>query len=192
MSSVAATAHSRGIIRLAAFAASLLLLTVLTAKRSQAAFTDSTDNAGNSWGAGSVSLTDDDATVALFSFTGWTPTDTATRCIEVTYSGTVLPAAVRMHAATGGGLGDYLDLTVEVGTGGSFASCAGFAPTSTIYSDTLSNFSATHADYGSGLPVFTAVGTPSSQVLRVTTSLQDDDAAQGLGATATFTWETQQ
>ncbi len=192
MSSLVTSSPSRGILRLAAIAASLLLLTVLTTTRSQAAFTDSTDSAGNSWTAGSVTLTDDDSSTALFSYSGWTPTDTATNCIVVTYSGTVLPADIRLHATTTGGLDDYLDLTIELGTGGSFGNCAGFTPSSTIFSNTLTNFATTHSAYGTGLAVFTASTNPTSQSLRVTTTLQDNDAAQALSSTATFTWETQE
>lgn len=182
---------SRGILRLAAIAASLLMLTILTINRSQAAFTDTTGNTGNSWSAGSVTLTDDDAATALFSYTDWVPTDTASNCIVVTYSGSVLPATVRLHGTTTGALDDYLDLTIEVGTGGSFGSCAGFTPTSTIFNNTLSNFSASHTDYASGLAVFTAGSNPTNQAIRFTTTLQNDNAAQGLSSTAAFTWETQ-
>lgn len=192
MSSVASNSASRGLLRLAAIASSLLLLTVFTSARSQAAFTDSTDNAGNSWTAGSVTLTDDDSNTALFSYSGWTPTDTASNCIVVTYSGDVLPAAIRLHAITTGGLDDYLDFTVELGTGGSFGNCAGFTPTSTIFSSTLTNFALAHSDYASGLNVFTAATNPTSQTLRITTTLQDNNAAQGLSSTATLTWETQE
>jgi hypothetical protein len=183
---------SRGILRLAAMAASLLLLTVLTTSRTQAAFTDATDNSANSWSAGSVTLTDDDSSTALFSYTNWTPTDTATNCIVVTYSGTVLPADIRLHGTTTGGLDDYLDLIVEVGTGGSFGTCAGFTPSSTIFNNTLTNFAANHSNYGSGLAVFTAAANPTNRTMRFTTTLQNNNAAQGLSATAAFTWETQQ
>ena len=54
---------------------------------SDAAFSGTTTNAGNSVTAGVVSVSDDDAGTALFNVTGAVPGSPQTRCINVTYTG---------------------------------------------------------------------------------------------------------
>ena len=192
MISAAANPTFRGIIRLAAVAAAFLVLTVITVTRSQAAFTATTANSANSWNAGTVTLSDDDTGSTMFTISDMAPNDTNTVCLAVTYSGSIVPADVRMYGSTTGTLDDYLDTTIEIGTGGGFASCAGFTPSSTLFNNTLTNFAATHSSYASGLAAFTAATNPTTQVVRITVTLQDNNAAQGLSATATFTFEVQE
>ena len=180
-----------GTVRVVAFSAAMLLLTMLVVTRSQAAFTASTSNTGNGFTAGDLSLFDDDNGTAMFNATGMVPGATVTECITVTYDGDVTPAPVRLYGTGTGGLAQYLDLTIEVGTGGSSATCSGFAPSGTIYSGTLSQFAATRTNFANGIAAFSATGTPSARTFRFTAVVQDDDAAQGLSANAGFTWETQ-
>ena len=115
-----------GTVRVVAFSAAMLLLTMLVVTRSQAAFTASTSNTGNGFTAGDLSLFDDDNGTAMFNATGMVPGATVTECITVTYDGDVTPAPVRLYGTGTGALAQYLDLTIEVGTGGSSASCSGF------------------------------------------------------------------
>lgn len=179
------------LFRATAAAAALLLVTVLVVNRSEAAFTATTSNSSSGFATGSLSLTDDDAGSALFTASDMTPGTPTVQCIEVTYAGTVLPAPVRLYGSATGTLATYLDTTVEVGSGGAFSNCAGFTPSSTIYTGTLANFSATHSNWTSAVPVFTAASTPSVVTLRFTVDVQNDNAAQGTTATADFIFETQ-
>jgi hypothetical protein len=178
-----------------AIGVALLLAVVLIAVRSTtAAFTATTANAANSWSAGTVALTDDDAGTAMFTVTGLTPGDTNTRCITVSYSGSA-DAAVRLYGSiTGGtGLGTYLNLTVERGAGGSFANCTGFVSAESVYSGTLAGFTSTHTGFANGAGSWAPIGGApvDTMTYRFTTTLQDNNAAQGLNATAAFTWEAQ-
>ena len=179
------------LVRATGIATALLMVTILTMARSNAAFVDTTDNTGSSFTTGTVVLTDDDAGVALFTATGMTPGNPVVECITVTYSGSELPAPVRLYGATTGGLDTYLDTTIEVGTGGSFGDCTGFAPTATVFNDTLENFSASHTDWATGLATFTAAANPTSRTFRVTVDVQNNPAAQGLTSSADFTFEAQ-
>lgn len=179
------------VVRLGSIGAALMVVVVLTVTRSHAAFAASTANTANSVATGSVSLTDDDGGVAMFSVTGMTPVAPETRCLVVTYSGTISPADVQLFGSTTGSLDTYLDTTIEVGTGGTFSNCAGFTPSSTIYSGTLADFSATHSDFASSVAAFTAASTPTSRTIRVTLDVQDTPAAQGLSSTVSFNFETQ-
>jgi hypothetical protein len=156
---------------------------------SQAAFTRTTANTGNSWTAGQVTLTNDSGT-AMFTASGLVPGSTDSRCITVTYAGNVA-AAVKLYATNyTGTLGQYLDLTVQMGTGGSFGSCTGFSPSSTVYSGTLDGFRTAATNYNNGVGSFSAP-SGTSRVYRFTYTLQNDDAAAGQTATCGFTWEAQ-
>jgi hypothetical protein len=179
------------LVRLGAVATALLMLTVLIVSRSQAAFTDTTDNTTNSFATGSVVITDDDTANAMFTASGMTPGTPAVNCITLTYSGTLVPADIRMYGTAGGTLATYLNTTVEVGSGGSFGNCTGFTPASTIYSGTLANFGATHIDWASGIATFTAPTNPTSRTVRITVDVQNNPSAQGQSASAAFTWEAQ-
>ena len=122
-----------------------LMVTILTVGRSEAAFTATTASS-SSFATGTVVLTDDDSGSALFTATGMTAGSSVTDCITVTYSGTIVPAPIRMYGSTTGTLDTYLDAIIEIGTGGSFGDCTGFTPTSTLFTNTLANFSATHTN----------------------------------------------
>ena len=180
-----------GTVRVVAFSAAMLLLTLLVVTRSQAAFTATTSNPTSGFTAGKLALSDNDANTALFTTAGMIPGTPVVKCITVTYSGDLTPAPVRLYGTSSGALAPYLDLTVESGTGGSGADCAGFASPTQLYSGTVSAFAGAHSAWGNGVAAFTAAGTPASRTFRFTVSVQDNDAAQSLTANASFTWETQ-
>ena len=73
----------------AAVPAALLLSGAMVFQSSQAAFTASTSNGPESWSAGTVALTDDDATSVIVSATNLRPGSTVTKCINITYSGSL-------------------------------------------------------------------------------------------------------
>ena len=180
--------------RVAAAACSLLFVSFLVVGTSRGAFSDTTSNVANSASAGSVAIEDDDAGSVLFNVSGMVPNDTAVNCIEVTYQGDVTPSApiqlYRSGANTGDGLDQYLDLDIEIGTGGSFGSCGGFTPSSTLFTNTLQSFAATHLDYATALGTgWSPTGAGQSRTFRFTLTQQDDNAAQGLSAGFGFTWE---
>ena len=172
--------------------AAVLLVGVLVVTASSAAFSDTTDNSGNTWSAGTVILTDDDLGSAMFAVSDMAPLASVTECIVVTYSGTLLPSDVNLYGVSAGtGLDAYLDVTIEEGSGGVFGNCTGFIASSTIYTGTLANFSATHTNFTNGAGAWNPAANPESKTYRFTVSLQDNNLAQGLNATATFTWEAQ-
>jgi predicted ribosomally synthesized peptide with SipW-like signal peptide len=168
-----------------------------------AAFSSSTSNSGNSFAAGTVTLSDNDSNTAMLALAASKPGDSDTSCIRVSYTGS-LPASVRLYGTTtGSGLDAFLNVTVTRGTiSGSptFDSCTGFAADGTdyigsgngvIYSGTLQGFA---DDYTAGI-VDPTSGSAESWTTNEThdykfvVSLADDDDAQGLNANQTFTWE---
>jgi predicted ribosomally synthesized peptide with SipW-like signal peptide len=162
-----------------------------------AAFSAGTTNAGNSFEAGDVQIEDNDSGSAMFTVPSLPPGDSKTRCIRITYRGS-LAAGVRLHGATSGGLGPLLNLTVTRGddSAPSFADCSGFSPDPTnyigsgpgvLYSGPLSSYP---ANWASGIvdPQATwATGEAHSYRFEVT--LSNDPAGQGQTADAEFSWE---
>jgi predicted ribosomally synthesized peptide with SipW-like signal peptide len=166
------------------------------------AFSDTTENGSNSFQSGSVTIEDDDDGSAMFSLTGMKPGDPAvTRCIDVTYTGS-LDASVRMYGTTGGtGLAQYLNVTVTRGEkDAAFSGCGDFVADSTdyigqgagvVYSGTLDGFAdsyaAANADPTTGSPETWTTG--EDHAYRFQVSLVDDNNAQAKTASQTFTWE---
>lgn len=190
----------RGGLVALAIALGILLSGVMVLTASRAAFTSQTDNSGNSFAAGDVTLTDDDSDGAMFTVTNMAPTDSAvTACIEVTYEGSIAdPGEVRLYSGgftDSGTLGSELDMTVEVGTGGDYSDCTGFIPSSTIFSTgTLDSFDSTHTDYASGAVAWDPASTPESRTFRFTVDLPSDAANSVQGESITglsFVWEVQ-
>jgi hypothetical protein len=96
-------------------------------------FSATTQNSGNEISSGTVALSDNDAGSAQLNITGAKPGDTWTRCIKVTYNGS-LPADIHNYVVGGTGpLAPYLHLTLSQGTqpAATFPSCTGFTPDAT-------------------------------------------------------------
>jgi predicted ribosomally synthesized peptide with SipW-like signal peptide len=181
---------------------SLLLIgaaSVLAGFGTFSAFSSTTTNSGNSFAAGTVFVDDNDAGSAMYTVSNQAPGVNTVRCIKVTYGGT-MAADVKLYTASAiGAVGDYIDLTVEKGSGNpSFPNCTGFSAESTVYSGELDDFATTYGSYASGLAAFPGSQTQWNQndtlVYRFTLTLQDDNNANG-GATPlstgshAFTWE---
>ena len=168
------------------------------------AFSSTTDNTGNTYAAGTVYLSDNDAGSAMYTVSNQKPADTVTKCIRLTYTGT-LDADVKLYTTSSvNALGGYVDLTIDKGSmpgGTTFPNCTGFSSESTIYSGTLSNFTTTKNSYANGIAAFPGAATKwaanDTLVYRFTLTLQDNNSANG-GQTAkttgthSFTWEAHQ
>ena len=184
--------RARSFARLAAMVLACLLVSLLVFRSSRGAFATTTANSGNSIAAGTVDLVDDDSGSALITVSAMKPADSVVRCITVTYQGSLAAATIRLYGTSGGtGLGTYLDTTIEEGTGGAFGDCTGFSAASTVFSGTLAGFAAAHTGFSNGAAAFTTSSTPTARTFRFTLTLEDNNAAQGLTALPTFTWEAQ-
>jgi hypothetical protein len=164
-----------------------------------AALSGNTANPGNTFSAGTVTLTDNDANGALFTFTNQKPGVTVNSCIKVTYTGSVTTSALKLYASTATGtLAPYVNLTVTKGTDSSpsFNGCTNFTADATNYNALGAGvlFNGTLSTYPTAYAA--AVSDPNSAwtnstsaSYRFTVSVADTDAIQGLTAAATFTWE---
>ncbi len=139
-----------------------------------------------------VAIGSDDIGIAVFDGSLMAAGDTLQSCIVLTYLGTDLPSGVSLYgSASGDGLGAYLDLTIEVGSGGHFGDCEGFTPSATVFSGTLAGFADAHTNFANGLQAWAPAGGLESRTYMFTVSLQDDNGAQGKTAAANIIWETQ-
>ena len=165
-----------------------------------AAFSSQTGNPGNSVTAGTVELADNDGDTALYSLPTAAPGDSATRCIQVTYSGS-LPANVRIYTDdTIDALGSEVTLEIDAGTQVPFAAdCTEFAADTGggLFNGSLADFAAARSDFTSGLvdhPGDSATEwvTSDAVVYRVTATLDADATLEGATTgTHAFTWEAQ-
>lgn len=189
---------------LAACLLGLASIGALAGRSTYAAFFNSTANSGNSFAAGTVVIGDNDAGSAMLAITNAKPTqagDTDTSCIRVTSTGT-LDSTVRLYATVSGSLAPYLTLTVTRGTDSSpsFDSCTNFTADATnylgsgngvIYTGKLSAYPTSYAaaivDPKAATPETWT--TNENHSYKFVISLDDNTAAQGLSASADFTWE---
>ncbi len=187
----------------AALPLGIFLSALLVYQSSHAAFTATTTNPGNAWSTGSVVLSDSqggsssgNTGTAMFSVTGLKPGVTQTRCIDVTYSGS-LAATVRLYASSvtstaNGSVGPYLNFKVEERQG----TCAALGTIDATFDAVLAgaagSFATAHTGHGNGFGVFAPTGASSQARAYVfTTSVKDDDAAQNKDITVTLAWEAQ-
>jgi len=168
------------------------LLGGLAAVGAFSAFSSQTNNPNNSISSGTVQLSDNDAGSSLYQITNAKPNNPDASCIRVLYTGS-LPADVRMWGSTtAGALNPYVNVKVESGTQASpsFDDCTGFNAQQTLYNGDLSGLA---NDWNSGYADNPGDGSwdnGDARVYRVTVSLDDTDAAQGLSSgDQTFTWE---
>jgi hypothetical protein len=132
---------------------------------------------------------------ALVNLSNLKPGDTATKCINVTYTGS-LAATVKLYtsASTDTGLGQYLDFSIDEGTGatgGASLDCTGFTLGSALFpAGTLSGFLTAKNSYPNGVSTWAPAGASNAvKSYRFTWTLQDNNSAQSKSASATFTWE---
>ena len=165
------------------------------------AFSATTVNPGNSFAAGTVVISDNDANAAMYTIANAAPTVAVMRCIRVTYTGT-LPSTVKLYASTAiGAIGPFVDLVIDKGTmpvATAFPNCTGFVADAggSIFTNTLGNFGTTRTNFVNGVQAFPGVQTAWNQndtlVYRFTLTLQNNAAATGLtSGLHDFTWEAQ-
>ena len=114
-----------------------------------------------------------------FDRDGLYPGQVLQRCLVVSYRGPFESAAIRLHGrGTGGtGLGAYLDMTIERGSGDD-PECGDFTRTATMYAGRLDRLLAEHSTFSTGLRVAEPTLAGQTTTLRVRIEVVDDDDAQ--------------
>jgi hypothetical protein len=178
----------------AALPLAVLLSGVVVATTSYAAFSDTTENAGNAWSSGKVAIGDDDKGDALFDIPGLVPGDTGDGCITVT-ADTNVPSAVKLYTKETQDdrrLGSYLGMKIEHGTVS--GDCDTFVPDGQPdFDGTLAELAA-KASFADGLGGWTTTGGSSEDVTyRISYELAPTapNDVQDAAASTTFVWEAQ-
>jgi hypothetical protein len=141
-------------------------------------------------GQSPVEVTRDGGGVPMFDMPAMAPGRTVDNCIVVAYEGTMLSTEVSLFGSvSGNGLADYLDLVIEVGTGGTFGDCGGFSASDTVFMGTLSDFGRNHASFADGLR-WSPTEAGAALTYRFAATLHNDNGAQGKHASASVVWET--
>jgi hypothetical protein len=174
--------------------AGLLASGALMWRGTAAVFSSTTNNPSNSWTLGSVTLADDDSGSALFTATGLVANSTGSNCITVTYSGNVA-TTVKLYVSSltdASSVAQYLNLTIQEGTGGGFGSCGAFVAGTTIYTGTLAAFNTASNTYATGVGTW-APSSAGSKIYKITYTLSGStpSAKQGTSTQASFQWEAQ-
>lgn len=161
------------------------------------AFTATTSNAGNSYAAGTVVISQHAGATTLYTGTNKKPLDNVVACVRVSYTGS-LDAAVKLYASSGITNGTVFNLKVERGSGLSSLdntmNCTGFTSSSTAYDGAIGSFASTYAGGYDGKAGGGAWLTNDSVDYRFTISVNDDTTPNAhSSATSTgshsFTWE---
>lgn len=167
-----------------AAAVSVLLLATVVVNRSGAALTGSTADSASVLTSGTIEIGDDDQGRSLFDLRDLVPNSPVTRCLEVAYTGSILPVSLSLRAEAGGSLAEYLDVTIEEGSGGGFESCAGFVPAGLVYDGSLDDL----ADR-SWIDVDEVVNSGERHSFRIQIAVQDRPEALGQETTMELAWE---
>lgn len=142
---------------------SVLLAGGLVWQSSYAAFSARTENSGNSWSTGRVTLNDDDRGAAALTVENMVPGDSGEKCIVVTSNSNV-PGEVRTYVEDllkDRNLENHIKISMEKGTGGSFNDCTGFTPDSGAapITGTLAQLAAADTDWATGANGWVTSGT---------------------------------
>jgi hypothetical protein len=188
--------------KLVATAAVLGVLATALATVVHSAFTSTARNDGNTFQAGSISLTDDDQAKVLWDVSGLRPSsELDPKCVTVSYgSSGGLASAVRLYGETSGALAEHLRLKVTRGSFGGEApaagACTGFGADATdfagkgagvLYDGTLAGYPQRWDDGVADPRAAWSAGDRATYRLEV--SLTDTDDAQGKSASHAFAFE---
>lgn len=178
----------------AALPVAMILASTLVGTSSYSGFVDTT-TASSTWSTSSVSLTDDAAGAAILNDSNIQPGVTKTSCITVTNNSSVA-APVKIYAkntGTDATLNQAINISIDEGTGGSFASCSGFVKQTTVMANqTLSTMETANTSYSTGLATgLTNPGATKTYQFSYYVPATAANKWQGLTSTNSFFWEAQ-
>jgi predicted ribosomally synthesized peptide with SipW-like signal peptide len=173
-------------------------LSALVGLGTYSAFTATTTNSGNSISSGTVSINQHTGATTLYNVTNQKPGDTTTKCVRVTYGGSLTASAVKLYTSAGITNGTQYNLEIDRGSGlttlDATMSCAGFTQSSVAYNGNLGSLGSTYATGVDGKNAAATWATNDSVDYRFIITQNDDTTANAhtsaLSSGAhTFTWE---
>jgi hypothetical protein len=123
-------------------------LSALVGLGTYSAFTATTTNSGNNISSGTVNISQHAGATTLYNVTNQKPGDTVTKCVRVTYSGSITASAVKLYTSAVTNGTNY-NLEIDRGSGMTTLdgtdSCAGFTQSSVAYNGNLGSLGTTYA-----------------------------------------------
>lgn len=165
-----------------AAALSALAVATLVVNSSSSALDQSGTAVSSDIETGTITLSDDDGGRSLVDLQAMAPGRPKSECINIAYTGTVLPVDVTLAVETFGDIADYVDMTVERGVSGGFGACDLFQSVEVVSQSRL-------AELSDGVEVGQFSNEGDSMTFRVTFELIDSAAAAGRAGTVDFVWE---
>ncbi|MER8067470.1 hypothetical protein ABTZ59_04050 [Streptomyces sp. NPDC094034] len=175
----------------------LLLSGALVWGATNADWSGTSSNSGNTWTSSSLGLAND-SKVPMFSIDDMRPGDTGSNCIEIK-SNADFPTALKLYSSSENwpsNFQSFVDLKIEVGSGGTFGNCRGFTPHRTAFDGTLDTFVALYNDFRTGLGPWILPGKPPNALSFRFAWKFSPSASNGAQSTSTneviFTWEARE
>jgi hypothetical protein len=162
------------------------------------AFSATTTNSGNNISSGTVKIDQHTGATTLYNVTNQKPGDSTSKCLRVTYSGSLTASAVKLYASAGITNGTQYNLEVDRGSGLSTLdgtmSCAGFSQTSVAYNGNLGSLGSTYGTGVDGKNAAATWATNDTVDYRFIITQNDDTTANAhtsvtSSGSHTFTWE---
>jgi predicted ribosomally synthesized peptide with SipW-like signal peptide len=173
-------------------------LSALVGLGTYSAFSATTTNSGNSISSGTVSISQHTGATTLYNVSNQKPGDSTTKCVRVTYAGSLTASAVKLYVSSGITNGTQYNLEVDRGSGMTTLdgtdSCAGFTQSSVAYTGNLGSFPTTYATGLDGKAAAATWATNDAIDYRFIISQNDDTTANAhtsalTSGAHTFTWE---
>jgi predicted ribosomally synthesized peptide with SipW-like signal peptide len=173
-------------------------LSALVGLGTYSAFTATTTNSGNSISSGTVQIAQHTGATTLYNVSNQKPGDTTTKCVRVTYSGSLTASAVKLYVSSGITNGTQYNLEVDRGSGMTTLdgtdSCAGFSQSSVAYNGNLGSLGSTYATGVDGKNAAATWATNDAVDYRFIITQNDDTTANAhtsalSSGSHTFTWE---
>jgi hypothetical protein len=160
------------------------------------AFSSTASSGTNTFASGSVQLATNGTGAVLFSMPAMVPGDTESRCVQVTYTGS-LPADVQFYGTFTGTLAPYLDTVVTRGAFSGSApaanACTGFLPDAgggDVFTGSLDGLPASALPFDDPASSWVA-NDAHVYMITVTLPAAAVSASQGLSTSGSLTWQAQ-
>lgn len=175
----------------------LLLSGALVWGATNADWSGTSSNSGNTWESGSLGLAND-SKVPMFRIDNMRPGDTGSNCIRIK-SNASFPTALKLYSNSPNwptNFQSFINLKIEVGSGGTFGDCNGFTPQRTAFDGTLDQFIALYTNFRTGLGPWTLPGKPPNSLsfrFAWKFSPSAPNSSQSVATNeASFTWEARE
>ncbi|MYZ34175.1 MULTISPECIES: hypothetical protein [unclassified Streptomyces] len=175
----------------------LLLSGALVWGATNADWSGTTSNSGNKWTSSALGLAND-SKVPMFRVDDMHPGDTGSNCIKIV-SNADFPTVLKLYSNSPNWPSDFqsfINLKIEVGSGGTSGNCNGFTPHRSAFDGTLDQLVALNTDFRTGLGPWTLPGKPPNSLsFRVAWQFSPSapDSAQSTDTNeASFIWEARE